>query len=332
MTSRTNMLVVVLDAMREDSILPTLEEPGRCFKAETCIASSPWTLPSCTSLLTGVDSTRHRRFWHSSDPAANGLARSLPRSFQKVGLVNNKVMQPSSHLDDGFDTWTYFLDHADPFDRAAPLIRQARPRKPLFLLLHSNISHDYFRPDASRYFDEIFPDDSGGAYTLDDRVIRWGGTTPDDRKAVAKTYRASAMKAVSRTREILDLVRERDDFVSVVLADHGEGLDYGASRVHHGGRLHEDLIRVPVYFDLPSHIREHQRTDLTAALASNPVAVTDVLPTLFALIGERNSAPRRWAAHRYSVERTHHRERGPSLSLLEGPVQAEQPRSQQAHE
>ena len=286
MTRGTNMLVIVLDAMREDSVLPALQEPGRCFKAQTCIASSPWTLPSCTSLLTGVDSTRHRHFWHSGDLKVNGLARSLPRSFQKVGLVNNKVMQPSSQLDDGFDKWTYFLDHADPFDRAAPIIRHARPRKPLFLLLHSNISHDYFRPEASAYFDEIFPNESGGAYTLDDRVIRWDGTTPDDRDAVVKTYRASAMKAVSRAREILDLARARDDFISVVVADHGEGLDYDASRVHHGGRLHEDLIRVPLFFDLPSSVREHQRTDLTAALESNPVAVTDVLPTLFALAGE----------------------------------------------
>jgi hypothetical protein len=282
----TNVMVIVLDAMREDSVLPTLEQPGRCFKAQTCIASSPWTLPSSTSLLTGVDSTRHRHFWHSGDLAVKGLARSLPRSYQKTGLVNNKVMQRSSQLDDGFDTWTFFDDHADAFDRAAPLIRAARPRKPLFLLVHSNISHDYFRPGASAYFDEIFPNESGGAYTLDDRVIRWDGTTPDDRAAVAKTYRASAMKAVSRARELLDLVRTRDDFVSAVLADHGEGLDYDASRVHHGGRLHEDLIRVPLYFDLPSSIRERQRTDLTAALESNPVTNTDVLPTLFALAGE----------------------------------------------
>ena len=283
------MMVIILDAMREDSVLPGLEEPGRCFKAQNCIASSPWTLPSVTSLLTGVDSRRHRHFWHSGDLAVNGLTRSLPRSFQKIGLVNNKVMQRSSQLDDGFDKWTYFLDHSEPFDQAAPLVRDARPRKkPLFLLLHSNISHDYFRPEASAWFDEIFPSESGGAYTLEDRVIRWDGTTPGDRESVAKTYRAAAMKAVSRAREILELARARDDFVCVVVADHGEGLDYDRSRVHHGGRLHDDLIRVPLYIDLPSSIPEHQRTDLAAALESNPVAVTDVLPTLFALAGEED--------------------------------------------
>ena len=162
-TGRTNMMVIILDAMREDSVLPGLAEPGRCFKAQNCIASSPWTLPSVTSLLTGVDSRRHRHFWHSGDLAEKGLTRSLPRSFQKIGVVNNKVMQRSSQLDDGFDKWTYFLDHADPFDHAAPLVRDARPRKkPLFLLLHSNISHDYFRPEASAWFDEIFPDESRG--------------------------------------------------------------------------------------------------------------------------------------------------------------------------
>jgi sulfatase-like protein len=283
--SGPNVLVIVLDAMREDHVTPTLEEPGRSLKAETCVAAAPWTLPSCTSLLTGADASRHRHFWHSGDLATKGLVGALPSAFKKVGLVNNKVMQRSSQLDTGFDKWTYFVDHATPFDRAAALVSGVRRRRPLFLFLHSNISHDYFRPEAEAYYDEAFPQEAGGAYLLGDRVIRWNDTTSADRAAVAKTYQASAIKVASRTRELLDIVRERDDFVTAVVSDHGEGLDYDLGRVHHGGRLHDDLLRVPLLFDLPSSIAERQRNDLTAALGSTPVAVTDVLPTLFALAG-----------------------------------------------
>jgi len=284
-TGATNMLVIVLDALREDAVGASLEEPGRCVRAETCVATAPWTLPSCTSLLTGVDAGVHRHFWHSGDLAVPGLVEALPRGMRKVGLVNNTVLQPSSQLDAGFDKWRYFADHARPFERAASLIRRARRRTPLFLLLHSNISHDYYKPSGGVYFDEAFPDNAGGACTLGGRVIRWNRTTPEQRAAVVETYRASARKVVACAREVLELARARDDFVSVVLSDHGEGLDYDDARVHHGGRLHDDLLRVPLYFDLPSGTPARQSADLAARLASAPVATTDVLPTLFALAG-----------------------------------------------
>ncbi len=285
MTGGVNVLVIVLDAMREDSVVPSFEEPGRCFKAATCIASAPWTLPSCTSLITGMDATRHGHFWHTHALGASDLINGIPTEFRKVAFVNNSVLKRNSQLDVGFDHWRYLAGHTEPFDRGATLIRKARRRKPLFLLLHSNISHDYYYPKASEYYDEAFPDAPGGAFVLGDDVIRWSGTTPAQRAAVVKTYEASAIKAVASAREVLELARARDDFISVVVSDHGEGLEYDEARIHHGGRLHDDLLRVPLYFDLPSMVPASQSTDLASALASVPVAVTDVLPTAFALAG-----------------------------------------------
>jgi len=285
MTKRMNLLVIVLDALRDDSADAILETSGRRLKAESCIASAPWTLPSCTSLMTGTDAVQHRHFWHDHTLSASGLVRALPSEFRKIAFVNNTVLNPTCQLNDGFDQWKYFAPHAEPFERAAKLIRRAGRRRPLFLLLHSNIPHDYYDPEASAYYDEAFPDAPGEAFMLGDRVIRWTGTTPEERSAVARTYKASAMKAVSCAREVLDLAQARDDFISVVVSDHGEGLDYDNGRIHHGGRLHDDLLRVPLYLDVPSTIPERQFDDLAGALTSGPVALTDVLPTLFALAG-----------------------------------------------
>ena len=285
MTKRTNLLVIVLDALRNDSADAILQTSERRLRAGTCIASAPWTLPSCTSLMTGTDALQHRHFWHDHTLTASGLVRTLPSEFNKVALVNNSVLNPTSQLNDGFDRWQYVAPHAEPFERAAKLIRRAGRRRPLFLLLHSNIPHDYFDPEASAYYDEAFPDAPGEAYMLGNRVITWNGTTPEERAAVARTYKASAMKALSCAREVLDSVQERDDFISVLVSDHGEGLDYDNGRIHHGGRLHDDLLRVPLYLDVPSTIPESQFDDVAGALTSGPVALTDVLPTLFALAG-----------------------------------------------
>jgi hypothetical protein len=279
------MLLIVLDALREDAVTPSFEEAGRCFKAETCISAAPWTLPSCTSLITGMDVTRHHHFWHWGGHVVSELVSALPPQYRKVGLVNNTVLLSASKLDTGFDRWKYFDDHLTPFKRAEKYIRRARRRKPVFLVVHSNIPHDYYLPGAAAYFEEIYPRAPDEPYTLQNRVIRWTDTTESDRLAVDKTYRASAIKAVSCARELLDLARERDDFVSVVVSDHGEGLDYDDGRVHHGGRVHDDLLRVPLYFDLPSTIPEDRRNDMAAAMSSRHISTTDVLPTMFGLAG-----------------------------------------------
>ena len=84
---------------------------------------------------------------------------------------------------------------------------------------------------------------------------------------------------------MLDVVRERDDFVTAITADHGEGFDYELARVHHGGRVHQDLLQVPLMFDLPSTTPGGRREALGDALESRTVSTTDILPTLFGLAG-----------------------------------------------
>ncbi|HUD16576.1 MAG TPA: hypothetical protein VMQ59_04900 [Acidimicrobiales bacterium] len=74
------------------------------------------------------------------------------------------------------------------------------------------------------------------------------------------------------------------------------------ARVHHGGRLHQDVLRAPVYFDLPSSLSPDLHERLSDSLRSQVLFGPDVLPTLFELAGHRGWAPandtvtRRWAA------------------------------------
>jgi hypothetical protein len=85
---------------------------------------------------------------------------------------------------------------------------------------------------------------------------------------------------------VLDAVRQRDEFVTCITADHGEGLDYERARVHHGGRVHQDLLHVPLYFDVPPSLSA-QTGWLGDRLDSGPFSGTEILPTLLALAGHR---------------------------------------------
>ena len=288
MAAPPNILLIVLDALREDTLADALEVPGRCLRAPVCIAGAPWTLPSCTSIVTGTPATRHGRYWWTSDRRATSLVTSLPQTYRKVGFVNNNMLREGSGIDEGFDSWTYLHDHEEPFRQALRQIKRAKKGKPLFLLLHSNMSHDYYLPPAAKIHTQVFPGDEEPR-VLNQRVISWKNTTPAERAAVPRTYEACARQLIERVRAVLDAVRRRDDFVTCITADHGEGLDYERGRLHHGGRLHQDLLHVPLYFDLPSSLPEQSRR-LAETLAARPISGIDILPTLLTLAGQTSGA------------------------------------------
>ncbi len=274
-----NILLILLDTLRADAAWQSLGRSDRSLTARRCIASAPWTLPSCTAMLNGTTSAHLGNYWRNPPSRRNPLLDALPSAYRKVGIVNNSALSKGSGAELGFDRWTFIGDHDAPFERAQRVIAKSGRRRPTFLLLHSNIAHDhgfissapYLRPDAPR--------------GLGERIITWRDTTPEDREDAVVRYRACVAAMVERVQAVLDVVRERDDFVVAVTADHGEGFDYDLGRVHHGGRVHQDLLQVPLLFDLPSTVPAGQRGELGDALASRTVSTTDILPTLFGLAG-----------------------------------------------
>jgi hypothetical protein len=278
-TAAPNILLIVLDDLREDSLGTALEQPDRCLRADTCLATAPWTLPSCTSIVAGVTAAHHRHFWRDPPLPANQLLARLPDQYRKVGFVNNGAISAGSGVESGFDRWSLTLDHDVPFRKALRMIKRAGRRRPCFILLHSNIVHDYCLPVTDRYLP------AGSLPVLDDRVISWKDTTPEDRAAAVSTYAICAAVQRAKVEEVLDAVRERDDFITAVTSDHGEGFDYELGRIHHGGRLHQDLLHVPLYFDLPSTVATAPRAALADALGSQILASTDIVPTLLDLAG-----------------------------------------------
>ena len=286
-----NLLLVVLDALRYDATRLTVPS-DRSLAADRCVAAAPWTLPSCSSLLTGLDATVHRHYWVTQPLPANDLVSSLPARYTRIGIVNNSVLTRRSGLAAGFQRWRYCRNHDEPFERALALIRAAKRRHPLFLVLHSNIPHDYYLDDALPYHDEAFPQSSGEGWVLGERVISWDDADVARQAAVRRTYDGCALKALSYLEEILAAVRQRDDFVTAVTSDHGEGLEPDIGRVHHAGRMHQDLLHVPLIFDVPSRTPAVLRDELGATLASRVVSNTEVVPMMVALIPDGRTGHR----------------------------------------
>jgi hypothetical protein len=83
--------------------------------------------------------------------------------------------------------------------------------------------------------------------------------------------------------DLLDLI-DLDRTIICFLSDHGEGFDYEQARIHHGGRLHDDLINVPLLIHIPPDAPAAHHS----ALASNErcsLSTSDLVPTILQLSG-----------------------------------------------
>lgn len=292
--ARPNLMLVIVDAYRQDCLgtfapdyrfTPRLSSRfGSWHHFDKAFSSAPWTLPSCTSILTGVHATRHLRFAHHTPPLlAPTIAELLGDAYERVAFVNNTNFEESSGLQRGFDRFSLLGPHTAPFVDAADYLQTRTDRRPFFLLFHTNIAHDFYKKMARPYYEECFDDEW---FELGAKVTTWQGLSAEQCAAGRRAYDASVLRM---DREV-DGLLEHVDFGStavVFVADHGEGLDVDGGRVHHGGRLHDDLVRVPLVIRAPSS-RDGRVAEALAAASQRAVATVDIVPTLLDLAGVEN--------------------------------------------
>ncbi len=157
-----------------------------------------------------------------------------------------------------------------------------RDRRPFFLFLHTYQVHDYYLYDSP--VDDAVLD--GAAFSP--RFARRLSVHPDelldasqaDLDLFRELYRArvAAVEAALPALEAAVSALGRDDVLWVVTSDHGEGFDASRRRVHHGGRLHDDLLRVPLFLRSPGRLA-------AGTVVDEQVRTLDILPTVLELAG-----------------------------------------------
>lgn len=291
--------MIVADALRRDALDVERSDGSplrlrRRFASwlwfERYYASAPWTLPSTTSLLTGADAARHGHWSHDHALTVPSLVGAIP-GRRRIAVVNNPALGPASGLDAGFDEYHCVVDATEFWGRSREvLVARAADREPYFLVLHSNVVHDYYLPVARAYFERhIGPAEAAGYFDIHWRVLSWVDIAPVQRPVVRRIYDACVLELDQRVDELLHLV-DLDRTVVVFTSDHGEGFEPTLARIHHAGRMHDDVLRVPCVMHLPPSVPADVRATLEAA-RSRAVGTVDVVPTLLDLVGARADAP-----------------------------------------
>jgi len=90
--------------------------------------------------------------------------------------------------------------------------------------------------------------------------------------------------------EALLTVTPLDRTIVVVTADHGEGMEPAIARVHHGGRLHDDLLRIPCVIHLPDDSVDPAVRARLVDIAAKPFGACELLSLLLDLTGHGDPA------------------------------------------
>lgn len=286
-----NVVVVIADALRRDMLDGELEPAmprlsarfGNWYVFNRCFATAPWTLPSCTTLLTGRASEVHQHFTHTHRLDCELLTAGFGPDVVKAAIVNNSVLAESSGLFDAFDEYALLRRHDETFDAAHRFLdARAADGKAYFLLLHTNLAHDYNLHSTREHYEWYYPDRDDW-FELGARVLRWQGVSAAQGRTIADMYRACTLALDEQVDRFVARL-DGDDTAIAFVADHGEGFDYELRRLHHGGRLHDDVLRVPCAFSIPAAAPASARSRLSAAV-DQPVSLADVMPTLLSVAG-----------------------------------------------
>jgi arylsulfatase A-like enzyme len=288
----TNVVLIVVDTYRHDSLrlfnsdyrfTPRLaERMADWLRFPRCFSSAPWTLPACTSILSGVDAGTHGCFVHGRPYEGPTLAERLSPGFRTLGIANNTNLQEISGLQRGFEEYDYVSDHDAAFRLAEERLANVGSGRPFFLFFHTNIPHDYYKSFTEPYYRSCFPD-QGDWFGLERGVTSWAGVPAERRRRIRDLYDGCIHQLDRRLASLIDRL-DLDSTIVCFVADHGEGFDYESGRVHHGGRVHDDLIRVPLLFHLPPGVPEGLR-DALGRRREFAASTSDIVPTLLELVG-----------------------------------------------
>jgi arylsulfatase A-like enzyme len=228
------------------------------------------------------------------------LALSLWQDgYETVGFTDKGFLDRGFGFGRGFeryDDWSFRHDRqldaalprqgdatggpeADLFDRAQEFLRRRRhPSRPFFLFLHTFGIHDYFlAPPWTKARLPPYQDPDYQHYL--DCMSRGVICPAQEWRRLQDLYEGQADHVDRGLRRLLRTLEQtglRDSTLIVLLSDHGEGFDVARGRIHHGGRLHRDLLEVPLLVAGPG---------IQPAVVTEPVSLVDVVPTLLDLVG-----------------------------------------------
>lgn len=314
-----HVILITVDTLRADVLssydgeqsVPTphidkLAGDGILFT--NAISSAPWTLPSFSSIMTGLSPLVHKTTKSTSKLPDNlkTLAEYMrDAGYFTAGIGYNPFLKPSFNLSQGFIEYNFFpkssignsfgagllkrffLDRfrqeasTQDLTRLAANWLRANREKDFFLWLHYYDPHVPYAPPQRYLPKEDSPPGMGNRFNIKNGKLRDGRYVPppDKREWIKKLYDAEVRYVddnIGRIIRNLKALKLYDESLIVLTSDHGEEFwDHGG--FEHGHTLYNELIRVPLIIKLPESALK-KRIDME-------VPTQSVMPTILDACG-----------------------------------------------
>ncbi|HZJ71231.1 MAG TPA: sulfatase, partial [Planctomycetota bacterium] len=292
-SSRPSVVLIQVETLRADvlplyggttaDLAPTFDALGKSSVVfDTAITPSSWTVPTTSTLLTGLPPAAHGAVDHAlmvlpgDKPTLAELARQA--GVATGAVVASDILRPAAGYERGFESYARvpWVNARQVNDLASAFIENHEGQQ-FFLFLHYFDPHGPLNPPAEWRNKYLEPELQGLVVfevqeRIRNRMLAWvsgagAAPTPDDpdMRFLRGLYLGEVAWFDHQLGELLAglkrLGRERDTLV-VITADHGEEfMDHGM--YGHGSQLFDEtlhvplLVRAPKDFMLPAHAGQH---------------------------------------------------------------------------
>lgn len=304
-----NVVLIVVDSLRADALGPQGSVPSVSpridrlaadgLRFERAIAPASWNLPSLSSLVTSAYPWKHGQGASGGGPDLPTLAEVFSKGGYRTAAFSEAAWPLLQRGFEVFENTAGSDIFGDPRGNSAAKtlaaaldwVRKDDPR-PFLLLVHTYEVHSYFlgKPEHHALAQRERPAYQGAfrEWAIRDLAQPAGpqvidallGASEDDVAYVRALYRGalSGLDAeIGRFADGLSKAGLDGRTVLALTSTNGEGFRPDLKRVHHGGRLEDDVLHVPLFVRWPGSLRPGASSALVSTL--------DVAPTLVRLAG-----------------------------------------------
>jgi arylsulfatase A-like enzyme len=311
------VILIIVDTLRADFLscysadaprTPNIDRlAGESVLFREAIAPAPWTLPSVSSIMTGLSP-----LVHSADRARSKLPTELTTlaermqgaGYHTAGIGFSPFLTAEYNMSQGFSEFYFPIKSGRSNSLGGWILQSLLPdlipstentqkltdiaaewlgrnrEEPFFLWLHYFDPHEPYAPPAAYLPDAKPPRRIGTSFG---RVhdVRGGYFVPSlkERDWVRRLYAAEVRYVDDCLGQLMDSLRERgmfDDALIILTSDHGEEF-WEHGRFEHGHSLYEELLWVPLLLKLP---RSSSQGEVDV-----PVTTESIMPTVLELCG-----------------------------------------------
>ena len=301
-----NLIMMVVETLRADRLaaygaarhtMPVVEglaQRGILF--ERAWSAAPWTLPSVSSLLTGVTPGVH--LVTEYEDVLGDRLHTLPERLRENGYETaffgvNSLFESNRNIEQGFDHYfgTDEIPGTQLYDELSRWLQRRQDTRPLFLYIHFFEPHCAYQPppELMDLYLPPLPSLRTGR-TMGEQQWRnmhecfQLSTQQGEPMLDVDTYLARYDAEIRYVDHLVGLVLERlhtfglfENSLITVTGDHGEAFweheDFG-----HGRQLYEESLHVPLILIPPGGLSGGLRHE-------EPVSLVDLTPTFLAAAG-----------------------------------------------